>query len=102
MMDERIKLKRQNATVTKETVDLELVRDVSDEIPKDPRMLLKITDLPINWEEVLSSAPLNYDFATWKQSKIANGTWVHSEPSGTGSSTVKLRKKGPNFPYLNK
>lgn len=66
---ERAKLRRENTTVTKELVDLELVKDAPGFT--NPRKFLKITDPPSNWE-----VREDYNFEEWKQSKIAAGTWV--------------------------
>lgn len=70
------KLERQNATITKEIVDLELVRDVSHQPERSEaelRKLCKITDVPTNWAQIKGEP--TYDFEQWKQSKIAEGTW---------------------------
>lgn len=78
-------LKRQNAIV-----DAEVVKDVSDQPIRDPRTLLKITDLPTNWDDIQNQNHGNgYDFNEWKAKKQANGTWRFNEPAGTHSAVWK-------------
>lgn len=80
------KLQRQNATVTAEVVELELVRDV---VEQARQRKYSVQDLPTNWDAVQGR---DYDFQSWKQSKIDAGTWRFNEPSGTNIYCKKFNK----------
>lgn len=67
------KLQRQNATVTAEVVDLELVRDVVEQAKQ--RTYPRITDKPSNWDDIYPPTP-GWNFEEWKRRKIEQGTWV--------------------------
>lgn len=59
------------------TINSEYVTDVSHIEPTDPRKLLKITDLPSNWEAIKHEYQFSdFNFESWRQSKIDAGTWI--------------------------